>query len=59
MKLSKFNYDLPQDRLAFRPTEYRDQSRLLVLDRKTGKIEHKQFKDLVDYFDENDVIVVK
>lgn len=58
MKLSKFNYDLPQDRLAFRPTEYRDQSRLLVLDRKTGKIEHKQFKDLVDYFDENDVIVL-
>ena len=58
MKLSKFNYDLPEDRLAFRPTEYRDQSRLLVLDRKTGKIEHKQFKDLVDYFDENDVIVL-
>lgn len=58
MKLSKFNYDLPQDRLAFRPTEYRDQSRLLVLDRKTGKIDHKQFKDLVDYFDENDVIVL-
>lgn len=58
MKLSKFNYDLPQERLACRPTEYRDQSRLLVLDRRTGNIEHKQFKDLVDYFEEDDVIVL-
>lgn len=58
MKLSKFNYDLPQERLASKPTEYRDQSRLLVIDRRTGNIEHKQFKDLVEYFEEDDVIVL-
>src|SRR5690554_50891 len=58
MKLSNFNFDLPKDLLAEYPTENRDESRLMVLDRKNQTIEHKMFKDLVDYFDEDDVLVL-
>ncbi|MCC9042800.1 tRNA preQ1(34) S-adenosylmethionine ribosyltransferase-isomerase QueA [Myroides sp. M-43] len=58
MKLSNFNFDLPEDLLAEFPAENRDEARLMVVDRKTGTIEHKQFKDLIDYFDEGDVMVL-
>lgn len=57
MKLSAFKFDLPEDRIAKYPTENRDDSRLLVLHRETGEIEHKVFKDVVDYFEEGDVMV--
>jgi len=56
-KLSQFNFDLPEELLADRPSVNRDEARLMVVDRKTGKIEHKLFKDLIDYFDENDVMI--
>lgn len=58
MKLSHFNFNLPQELLAEYPAENRDESRLMVLDRKNQTIEHKQFKDLIDYFEPNDVMVV-
>ena len=48
MKLSHFDFDLPNDLLADRPSENRDESRLMVVDKKSGKIEHKLFKDLID-----------
>ena len=57
MKLSDFNFDLPQELIAQEPADYRDESRLMVLHRKSGEIEHKQFKDILDYFDEGDVFV--
>tara|TARA_B100000963_G_scaffold212081_1_gene184818 strand:- start:1283 stop:2344 length:1062 start_codon:yes stop_codon:yes gene_type:complete len=58
MKLSHFNFDLPEELLAKRPSQNRDESRLLVVNRDTGKIEHRQFKDLIDYFDDQDVIIL-
>jgi len=58
MKLSHFNFDLPEELLAERPSKNRDESRLLVVHRDTGKIEHRQFKDLIDYFDDQDVIIL-
>ena len=58
MKLSHFNFDLPSELLADRPAENRDESRLMVLDRKTQTIEHKLFRDIVDYFDEGDVMIL-
>ncbi|MEE2802421.1 MAG: tRNA preQ1(34) S-adenosylmethionine ribosyltransferase-isomerase QueA [Bacteroidota bacterium] len=58
MKLSNFGYNLPQDRIAQYPEENRDESKLMVLHRKSGKIEHKLFKDVIDYFDEKDVFVM-
>ena len=57
MKLSQVNYDLPEDRIALYPTENRDESRLLVLNRKTGQVEHKIFKEIINYFDDKDVFV--
>jgi len=57
MKLSQFYYDLPEDRIAQYPAENRDESRLLVLNRKTGQIEHKIFKDIINYFEDKDVFV--
>ncbi|WP_065219333.1 MULTISPECIES: tRNA preQ1(34) S-adenosylmethionine ribosyltransferase-isomerase QueA [Butyricimonas] len=57
MKLSKFKYKLPPELIALHPTPNRDEARLMVLDRKTGKIEHKVFKDVIDYFGEKDVFV--
>mgnify|MGYP001034325625 CR=1 FL=1 len=57
MKLSKFKFKLPEELIAFYPTEYRDESRLLVLEKETGKIEHKLFKDIINYFDEKDIMV--
>ena len=58
MKLSDFNFELPQSLLAQYPTEDRDESRLLVLDRSNGDVKHLTFKDIINYFDENDVLVL-
>jgi len=58
MKLSQFQFDLPDERLAEYPSEHRDESRLMVLDRKKETIEHKSFKDIVSYFDEGDTFVL-
>ncbi|WP_298287145.1 tRNA preQ1(34) S-adenosylmethionine ribosyltransferase-isomerase QueA [uncultured Lutibacter sp.] len=58
MKLSHFKFDLPEDLLAEYPAEHRDEARLMVLNRKTQTIEHKMFKDLIEYFDEGDLMVL-
>jgi len=58
MKLSQFEFELPEELLSEHPAEHRDESRLMVLNRKEQTIEHKQFKDLIDYFDEDDVMVL-
>ena len=58
MKLSKFKFDLPKELLAQHPADNRDDSRLMVIHRDTGKIEHKLFKDVIDYFDEDDVLIM-
>lgn len=58
MKLSQFGFDLPEDRIAQHPAENRDESKLMVLHRKSGKIEHKMFKDVIDYFNEDDIFVM-
>lgn len=58
MKLSHFHFELPEELLAEYPSEHRDESRLMVLNRKEQTIEHKQFKDLIDYFEEDDVMVL-
>ena len=56
-KLSQFNFELPEKLVAKYPSEERDESRLMVVHRDTGKIEHKVFKDLIQYFDEDDVMI--
>ena len=58
MKLSEFNFDLPEELIAKYPSENRDESRLMVVHKDTGEIEHKLFKDIIDYFDEGDVMVM-
>jgi len=58
MKLSQFEFELPEKLLSEHPAEIRDESRLMVLNRKEQTIEHKQFKDLINYFDEDDVMVL-
>jgi S-adenosylmethionine:tRNA ribosyltransferase-isomerase len=58
MKLSHFNFDLPEELLAERPSEHRDESRLMVLNRAKKTIEHKMFKDVIDYFEEGDVMIL-
>jgi S-adenosylmethionine:tRNA ribosyltransferase-isomerase len=57
MKLSKFKYKLPEELIALHPSANRDESRLMVVHKDTGKIEHKVFKDIINYFDEKDVMV--
>lgn len=57
MKLSQFKYTLPQDLIALYPSKNRDESRLMVVHRETGVVEHKVFKDIVEYFKERDVLV--
>jgi len=57
MKLSQFRYTLPQELIALYPTENRDESRLLVVDRKRGTFEHRVFKEITPYFNEHDVLV--
>ncbi|MDG1428152.1 MAG: tRNA preQ1(34) S-adenosylmethionine ribosyltransferase-isomerase QueA [Crocinitomicaceae bacterium] len=58
MKLSQFNFDLPEELIAEFPTTNRDESRLMVVHRDTGKIEHKLFKDIIDYIDEEDIMIM-
>ncbi|TAE38138.1 MAG: tRNA preQ1(34) S-adenosylmethionine ribosyltransferase-isomerase QueA [Sphingobacteriales bacterium] len=58
MKLSQFKFNLPESLIANHPSENRDESRLMVLDRKTGAIEHKIFKDVLGYFNEKDVFIL-
>ncbi|TVR70116.1 MAG: tRNA preQ1(34) S-adenosylmethionine ribosyltransferase-isomerase QueA [Marinilabiliales bacterium] len=57
MKLSRYKYNLPESLIAKHPSENRDESRLMVLHRDTGKIEHRIFKEIMDYFDDQDVMV--
>ncbi|MEO7210429.1 MAG: S-adenosylmethionine:tRNA ribosyltransferase-isomerase, partial [Chitinophagaceae bacterium] len=58
MKLSQFRFDLPLNLIAQNPTKRREDSRLMVIERKTGKIENKQFSNILDYFDDKDTFVV-
>ena len=58
MKLSQFKFNLPSELIALQPTQNRDEARMMVVDRKTGKIEHRIFKDLVDYVKDGDVFVI-
>ncbi len=57
MKLSQYKYDLPDELIAKYPVENRDESRLMVLNRKNQKIEHKVFKEIIDYFHDGDAMV--
>jgi len=57
MKLSKFKYDLDEKKIALHPAYNRDESKMMVLNRANRTIEHKVFKDIVDYFDDGDVFV--
>ncbi len=56
-KLSQFNFDLPQKLISQYPSDERDESRLMVIHRDTGKIEHKIFKDVLNIFDEGDTMI--
>src|SRR6218665_3776009 len=58
MKLSQFKFNLPESLVAHSPADTRDESRLMVLHRDSGKIEHKIFKDVLDYFDDKDVMIL-
>lgn len=58
MKLSQFKFDLPLNLIAQHPAKSREDSRLMVIDRATGKIEHKAFRDILTYFDDKDVMIV-
>lgn len=58
MKTEDFNYELPQELIAQTPLQQRDSSRLLVLNKKDGQIEHKHFSDIVDYLEEGDTLVL-
>ncbi|MDH4137016.1 MAG: S-adenosylmethionine:tRNA ribosyltransferase-isomerase, partial [Anaerolineae bacterium] len=57
MKTSDFDYELSQSLIAQTPIEPRDASRLMVLDRRTGTIEHRHFRDILDYLQSGDVLV--
>ena len=58
MKTDDFDFDLPEELIAQTPIENRDESRMLVLDKETGNIEHKHFSDILDYLEEGDTIVL-
>ncbi len=58
MKLSQFNFELPKELIAQYPTENRDESRLMVIDRKKGTISHHIFKDIINFFDDGDTFIV-
>jgi len=58
MKLSQFRFDLPLNLIAQNPTKRREDARMMVVHRKTGNIENKHFRDILDYFDDKDVFVV-
>ena len=57
MKLSQFKFKLPEEKIALHPAKYRDESRLMVVHKSTGQIEHKVFKDILEYFDDQDVFI--
>ena len=57
MKLSAFKYNLPQNQIAQYPTDFRDDCRLMVFHKETGEVEHKKFRDLLDYFDADDMLI--
>ena len=57
MKLSQFKFKLPEDQIALFPAKNRDESRLMVVHRDTGEIEHRIFKEIIEYFDDKDVFV--
>ncbi len=57
MKLSKFKFDLPQEQIALHPTKNRDESRMMVVHRDTGEMEHRVFKEMIDYFGKGDTFV--
>ena len=57
MKLSQFKFKLPEEKIALYPAKYRDESRLMVVHKSTGEIEHRMFKDILDYFDDKDVFI--
>lgn len=58
MKLSQFKFKLPEELIAQTPSEERDEARMMVLHKKTGEIEHKVFKDIIDYFDDGDLMLL-
>ena len=58
MKLSEFKFELPNNLIALDPADNRDESRLMVVHRESGEIEHKEFKDIVEYFNENDILAI-
>ena len=58
MKLSQFQFNLPSDRIATEPPRWRDECKLMVLNKKTGEIEHKLFKDIIEYFGKGDTFVL-
>lgn len=57
MKLTAFKFELPEEKIAKHPSDNRDESRLMVIHRDTGEIEHRIFRDIVEYFGEDDVMV--
>jgi S-adenosylmethionine:tRNA ribosyltransferase-isomerase len=58
MKLSEFKFDLPSGLIALYPAENRDEAKMMVIHRETEKIEHKKFKDIVNYFDDGDIFII-
>jgi len=58
MKLSQFQFNLPDDRIASEPPRWRDECKLMVINRKTGEIEHRLFKDIIEYFEKGDTFVL-
>jgi len=58
MKLEEFDFDLPEELIAQEPIENRSKSRLLVLNKSTGEIEHKIFEDVIDYLQKGDCLVL-
>ena len=57
MKLSQFKFHLPDELIASHPVSTRDEARMMVVNRKTGEISHHVFKELIDYFGDEDVMV--
>ena len=57
MKLSQFKFKLPEEKIALYPAKYRDESRLMVVHKSTGEIEHVTFKDILNYFDDQDAFI--
>lgn len=58
MRIDEFDYELPKELIAQTPAEQRDSCRMMVLDRKTGAIEHRHFYDVLDYLNEGDCLVL-